>query len=152
MTNPQAFTHYFEQVEKSLKDDAASKNQKMPQSFRIAVSNERGTLFGASHLKYLVFGRGPGKMPPTDEIEDWLKRTGMQPPTRGKSGRFIKVNYQSLAFAIAKIIAKEGTMIFKGDKPGIDFVGSTEKFRPELMKNIVHGEALKIQTIIHNAK
>ena len=152
MTNSEAIGKYFDAVVAYLKEDAASKGQKMPQDFRKDLSNEHGSLFGAAHLKYLVFGRGPGKMPPTDSIEEWLRRTGLQPPTRNAKGRFIKVNYQSLAFAIAKTIEKEGTMIFKGDKPGIDFVGAIEKNKPEFLKNVVTNEALKIKTIIHNAK
>jgi len=151
MTNEKAFKEYFDNVEAYLKDDASSKNQKMPQTFKQEVSEDRGVLYGASHLKYLVFGRGPGKMPPTDKIEEWLRNAGLRPPERNAKGRFIKLNYQSLAFAIASKIASEGTMIFKGEKPGIDFVGAIEKNKPDLLKSIARNQAINIRTIIHNA-
>lgn len=149
MTNAEAFQQYFDSVIDGLKEDAQSKNQKIPDNFRTVVSEQEGILLGADYFKYLVFGRGPGKQPPTDPIEAWLKKVGLEPPSRNSKGRFIKLNYKSLAFAIAKKIAKEGTMIWRGDKPAIDFVGVLAKNRPQLLKNIVRNEAIKIQTLIH---
>jgi hypothetical protein len=151
MTNAQAFQQYFDIVIDGIKSDAQSKNQRIPDKFRTVVSEEGGIMLGADYFKYLVFGRPPGKQPPTEPIEAWLKKVGMEPPSRNSKGRFIKLNYKSLAFAIAKIIGEKGTMIWRGDKPAIDFVGVLAKNRPQLLKNIVRNEAIKIQTLIHTA-
>lgn len=55
-------------------------------------------------LLHIIRGRRPGRMPPIKSIADWIKSKGIQ--GRNKKGQFIKV--QSLAFAIAKHIAKSG--------------------------------------------
>lgn len=152
MNNAEAFQQYFNSVIDGIKSDAQSKSQRIPDNFRTVVSEQEGILLGADYFKYLVFGRPPGKQPPTAPIEAWLRKVGMEPPSRNSKGRFIKLNYKSMAFAIAKTIGEKGSMIWRGDKPAIDFVGTLAKNRPALLKNIVRNEAIKIQTIIHNAK
>jgi len=149
MTNAQAFQIYFDQVETYLKEDATSKNQKMPQNFRQVNTEEEGILFGAAHLKYLVFGRGPGKFPPPDVMLNFVENN---PDMLADAQRIWRdITNKSLAYIIGRSISLHGTAIFRGDKPGIDFVGATEKFRPELLKNLVRNEAIKVQTLIHTA-
>lgn len=55
--------------------------------------------------------RGPGKPPPVAEIERWIKRRGISPTKTAKSGRVTrdKRGTRSMAFAIARSIAKQGT-------------------------------------------
>lgn len=54
--------------------------------------------------------RGPGKPPPVAEIERWIKRRGIAPTRTAKTGRKTKDprGTRSMAFAIARKIAKEG--------------------------------------------
>lgn len=60
------------------------------------------------YWKYANYGRGPGKFPPIDKIEDWIRRRKITPyPT--KSGK--TPTRPQLAFLIARKIANEG---FKG--------------------------------------
>ena len=60
------------------------------------------------YWKYANYGRGPGKFPPLDKIEDWIKRKKIAPyPT--KSGRL--PTRSQLAYLIGRKIANEG---FKG--------------------------------------
>lgn len=60
------------------------------------------------YWKYANYGRGPGKFPPLDKIEDWIRRRKITPyPT--KSGK--TPTRPQLAFLIARKIANEG---FKG--------------------------------------
>lgn len=57
------------------------------------------------YWKYANYGRGPGKFPPPDRIEDWIKRRKISPyPT--KSGRI--PTRKQLAYLIGRKIAKEG--------------------------------------------
>ena len=58
----------------------------------------KGTIRGFVYLA----GRKAGKMPPIGAIMDWLKIRGIRPIRKNQSVR-------SIAFAIAKKIAKEGT-------------------------------------------
>lgn len=54
---------------------------------------------------YANYGRGPGKFPPINKIEDWIKRRKIAPyPT--KSGRI--PTRPQLAYLIARKIAREG--------------------------------------------
>ena len=58
-----------------------------------------------SYWKYANYGRGPGKFPPLDKIEDWIVRRKISPyPT--KSGRV--PTRKQLSFLIARKIAREG--------------------------------------------
>lgn len=60
------------------------------------------------YWKWANYGRGPGKFPPKDKIEDWIRRRKITPyPT--KSGK--TPTRPQLAFLIARKIANEG---FKG--------------------------------------
>lgn len=149
MSNAQAFKDYFDKVEAYLKEDASSKNQKIPQTFRQGVSEERGVLFGAAHFKYLVFGRGPGKFPPSAAM---LAFVDDNPNILEDAKRIWKnITSKGLAYIIGRKISTEGTSIFKGDKPGIDFVGAVEKNKPDLLKSIARNQSINIRTIIHNA-
>lgn len=55
--------------------------------------------------------RGPGKAPPVAAIERWIKRRGISPTKTAKTGRVTRDNKgaRSMAFAIARKIAREGT-------------------------------------------
>ena len=55
---------------------------------------------------YAEEGRGPGKMPPVDQIVKWIQFKKLVPST--KNGGKVPTT-QQLAFAIAKSIAKNGT-------------------------------------------
>ena len=60
------------------------------------------------YWKYANYGRGPGKFPPPDKIEDWIIRRKITPyPT--KSGKI--PTRKQLTYLISRKIAREG---FKG--------------------------------------
>ena len=61
-----------------------------------------------SYWQYANYGRGPGKFPPPDKIEDWIVRRKITPyPT--KSGK--TPTRKQLTYLISRKIAREG---FKG--------------------------------------
>jgi len=149
MTNAEAFKKYLDSVIASIKSDAAGKGQKIPQDFRVEVSEELGVLFGASHFKYLVHGRGPGKFPPPDAM---LKIVDDNPSMLADAKvRWRNITAKGLAYIIGRRISLSGTRIFRGLKPGVDFVGSLQKNKPELLKMLVHNEAVKVQMMIRQA-
>ena len=62
------------------------------------------------YWKYVEYGRRPGKMPPIDAIEEWVKIKPVIPnPINGKVP-----NTKQLAFLIARKIGREG---IEGKKP-----------------------------------
>lgn len=62
--------------------------------------NGKIELFAPEYTKYMLFGRGPGKMPPSQPIESWMSR----------------YNVKGNSWAIRYKIAKEGTSTYGTDK------------------------------------
>ena len=146
MTTQEIITRYLEGVAEAIKTDAVNKGQKIPaDSFEVRVGND-GTvsLLAADYFQYLVFGRGPGKMPPVEKIQAWAKKI----PLKGLDdlGRFI--TDKSLAWAIAKKIAREGTDIFQGKKPGIDLLGAMNVGLDDMMDKVGDEKALQFANIL----
>lgn len=76
------------------------------------------------YYKFVEFGRPPGKFPPIDAIENWIKIKPVIPePINGKIP-----DTRQLAFLIARKISKEG---YQGRHPIENIVKSNE------MKNVI---------------
>lgn len=144
-TNTTALHDFFERVIEDFKKDATSKGQKIPvSSFEHKEDEERGVMFAADYLKYLVFGRGPGKFPPPEKM---LKFVQDNPEILESMKRIWQYTTErSAAYVIGRKIAREGTDIYTGKKPGIDFLGVIEKNMPELSKQLALNEAMNIVT------
>lgn len=103
----------------SLKNDLIAKHQalgmkasgKWIESLENRSKGLSGQLWGEAYTEQLVNGRKPGKFPPIKMIEKWIYDKGITP-----NG----ISYSSLAFLIARKIAKEGTEYFK--QGGTDLV------------------------------
>lgn len=85
-------------------------------------------LLGAAHTEYTVEGRGPGKFPPIDKIEEWIEEKGVAATIEGE------ITVSSLAFLIARKIAKEGTEVWKDG--GDDLISSV--ITPQRIENIIN--------------
>lgn len=145
MENKDAISEFFDNVIKDLVTDAQSKGQKFPvDSFTKKVSNIDGQLLGADYIKYLVYGRGPGKQPPPDK----MLKSVQQHPEWLQSARktFAKITEKGLAYLIGRKIAREGTEIYKGKKPGVDLLGSIEKNFPKLSAQLVRNSTFELLT------
>lgn len=68
------------------------------EGLEITSNDTAGSLFGYVYLA----GRKAGKQPPIDAIKDWLEQKGIKPIEN-------KMKISSLAFLIARKIAREGT-------------------------------------------
>lgn len=84
---------------------------------KTVTTSESGTVVsakieGAPYTRQLQFGRKPGKFPPLAAIEQWINDKGIVP----------EIPIRSLAYLIARKIAKEGTKYFK--QGGTDLVDS----------------------------
>lgn len=85
-----------------------------------------GLLVGSHYTEQLVNGRPPGKYPPIDIIKEWIEVKPIQ--IIGE-----RISVSSLAFLIARKIAREGTEIFK--KGGSDLISSV--ITPERVQSII---------------
>ena len=85
--------------------------------------NSKIELFAPSYTKFMLFGRGPGKMPPAEPIESWMAQYGIT----GSS------------WAIRKKIAEDGTAGNDFIDPAIPDVVQSVKLQivPEITKLIV---------------
>ena len=77
------------------------------------------------YTEQLIFGRRPGKFPPIAAIEKWIMDKGIT--LEGK------ITASSLAFLIARKIAKEGTKYFQ--QGGTDLIESV--ITPQRIQSII---------------
>lgn len=89
-------------------------------------SSITATLDGAHYTKQLVDGRRPGAFPPIQEIEQWIIDKGIQPIEED-------LTTSTLAFLIARKIAREGTKYFQNG--GTDLVDSV--VTPQRIQSII---------------
>ena len=117
-----------------LKDDLIDKYDELKMrasgqcadSLEVKTTSTKAELWGIDYTEYLIDGRGPGKFPPIASIEQWIKDKGIS---------FIEsqISISSLAFLIARKIAREGTQYFK--QGGTDLI--EDVFTPERIQSII---------------
>lgn len=150
MTTQEIISEYLSKIQQGIKDDAAAKNQKIPvSSFRIEATETQGKLYAAHYFQYLVTGRGPGKFPPPDVMEDYVKANPAMLEDARRIWKYI--NEKGLAFLIGRKIARYGTDIFTGRKQGIDLVGIVEGAREDFLQKVAYHQAVRVGEEIHDA-
>ncbi len=107
-----AISKLLDGIEEAYKKDLTRFNTtgKASDSLRKEVKDTGGTLFGAKHIYQLKHGRKPGKFPPIDEILNWIRAKRIQ----------ADIPERSLAFLIARKIARQGTNIFQKKVPALN--------------------------------
>jgi hypothetical protein len=103
-----------------------------------------GQLIGHLYIGAQKYGRRPGKFPPIEAIIQWLKdkRNFRIDEERGPS-------LKSLAFLIARKIAKSGTDIYQKKRPALSIEEKLLEARRELAKNLA---SITKQDFIDTAK
>lgn len=94
-------------------------------SLNVQTKGLSGVLYGEPYTEQLVNGREPGNFPPISAIKQWIIDKNITP--------FDKISISSLAFLIARKIAREGTKYFKDG--GTDLVSSV--ITPERIQTIL---------------
>lgn len=102
-----------EAIIQDQKDKGIRSSGKSAESLTISVYGNTGTLSGAKYFVQQTLGRKPGKFPPIDDILDWIRAKRISP-------RDPKTTERQLAFLFARKIARSGTDIFQGKRPGLD--------------------------------
>jgi hypothetical protein len=144
----ESIEHFF----KSVVSDMARRNEKVPvDKFEAKAESASGQLLAPDWFRYMITGRGPGKMPPVENILRWVEKYISQPVRENKDGTFSIVPFESVAFAIAVKIGNEGTQVWKGEKQGVDLLGAMESNMEELLKGIAESKALQIATSLSSA-
>ena len=80
---------------------------KWENELEVLTSTNNAKIVGEGYTNQLVNGRKPGKFPPVDAIKQWIVDKGIVNNIKGN------ISVSSLAFLIARKIAKSGTKYFK---------------------------------------
>lgn len=91
-------------------------------------------LIGSKSFGAMMFGRPPGKMPPIEPIEKWIK------------ARSIKLS----AWAVVITIKKYGTQVWRGERAGLDLTKAFEENKDEFIKNIGKGLVANFLTLVRS--
>ena len=149
-SNTESIKEFFDQFVKDLTTEAQSKSQKIPvSSFRFEADETSGTMYAADYFQYILFGRGPGKAPPVDAMRAWVEKN--PDSLEQAKQRFKYITQDGLAYIIGQKIAREGTDIFTGKKPPIDFLGVLDKNVQTLMNELAKNEAFNIATTLRSS-
>ncbi len=136
---------YLDKTVDALNADAKAKGLKIPE-LTVVETPEGGQVWANGYIWYLVFGRKPGKFPPPDKMTKFVQE---HPEVlQDAKQKWKGVNERSLGYLIGRKIAKVGTDIYQGKRPGLDILGSMEKNLPELTAKIARNEAIKILTFL----
>ncbi len=131
---------YLDATVEAIKADAAEKNQSIP-PLRVEATEVGGKVISSDYFKYLVLGRGPGKAPPPENMLAWVNKNP-------ETSSWTDIEKKSLAYQIGQKIAKHGTDIFQGKRPGLDFLGAMDKNMDPLLQAIGRNEAVKFLTAL----
>lgn len=117
MTPSQILAEEMELIKRDLiikhKELGMPASGKWIESVEANTNRLSGVILAEHYTEQLVNGREPGRFPPIDRIEQWIKDKGIQPFDSN-----LKIS--SLAFLIARKIAREGTRYFQ--QGGTDLV------------------------------
>jgi len=149
MSNTDLLKEFFLRCIDGLAKDAEAKGQKFPISkLRFEANELGGLLFAPHYVPYLIYGRGSGKFPPPDAMTAFVESN---PDMLARARETFKyLTAQQLGFLIGRKIAREGTDIYSGKKPGIDLLGVMDDSMPDFLKQLAQNEALKVATDLHS--
>lgn len=102
---------------------------KSASSLRVESDSDNGALYGSGYFYQQKHGRKPGKFPPVDDILDWIRAKGITPKDN--------ISEKSLAFLIARKIAKSGTDVFQGRRDGLDVDEQVKQLVEQFKKDLV---------------
>lgn len=131
ISKAQIMVEEFTSLMELLKEKHLSLNMKASgrwlNSLEVIQTGDSVKLIGEHYTYYLVNGRKAGKFPPIAEIKKWIINKGIVNKIKGD------ISISSLAFLIARKIAREGTEYFK--RGGTELVSSV--FTPERLQIII---------------
>jgi hypothetical protein len=116
---------------KDIRASGASAN-----SLKQSSTETSGEIKGLRYIGAQRFGRRPGKFPPIDDIKQWIDDKGINPTDISKD---------SLAFLIARKIAREGTDIYTNKRPALAVSDIIEVRLDELKSNLLSDKVQEIR-------
>lgn len=144
--NRKAGIKFLESVRRGIIADQNKKglvsSGESARSLVIVDADRKSELQGSSYFQQQITGRRPGKFPPIQPIMDWIESKGLD---------LEGITKKSLAFIIARKIARKGTDIYQGKRDGIDLKGIVKKYQPTYKEDLVKAGKIEIKTAIRKA-
>jgi hypothetical protein len=137
----EAIVKEVEKFNESIKDALDSKNISDTGEAADSLYVKHGIDFvqsiGIFYLEFLDTGRGPGKFPPKEPIEDWVQ---------GKLGKSPSdSDFDGIVFVIQRKIAEIGTSIFLNNNEGVELDKKIAKLRENINEAVA--ESVKLQVL-----
>ncbi len=123
-------------IRDKIKSSGAYATGKTSNSLRFESRPLRFTLYGSNAFNFIEVGRGPGGMPPIDNIKEWIKAKGIVPSGNG--------TISGLAYGIAKKISKQGTDLYANNEVRDIYTNEVGEFITKLQQEI--GEKVRLKT------
>lgn len=111
----------------------------------VVMQPDGGDITGARYFYQQIHGRRPGKFPPIQNIIEWIETKGIE----------ADIPVKSLAFLIARKIAREGTNIFQGKSPGLALSAIVQEGSAQVASDIAANtreEVLNVFRILKQTK
>lgn len=141
-------------IEERIAASGAKASGAASQSLKVTVSGNEGTLWGASHIRQMEHGRGPGPGPAGfyGIIEQWIRDKGINaegyaPRGRDASKMTSDQKVKSLAGAIAYTIMQQGTTLYRSGTPRDIYTEALNESLERLSTDVGIYFADQIQTI-----
>lgn len=131
MTKREAINEFLEDVRVAIVEDQQAKGIRASGQSANTLKKEStatlGRLYGKHYIQFQKVGRRPGKYPPIESIIQWIRDKKIDPD----------IPIKSLAFLIARKIAKSGTDIHQGKRPGLNIEAQIIEARKKLVANFI---------------
>lgn len=149
-SNTDILKKFFLDAIEGLRKDAEAKGQKFPiDKLRFEADEISGKIYAPHYVQYLFTGRPPGKQPPPDVMTNWAEAN---PDILDRARQVYRnLTAKQLGFLVGRKIAREGTDIYSGKRPGIDLLGVLDENMPQFMKDLAKNELMKIATELRSA-
>lgn len=144
--NKEAIFSVLEVIKRRIIADQKSKgiesSWRSAKSLDIQEISKGGQLVGDDYFQQQIAGRRPGKFPPVKSILEWIDEKKINPQGISK---------KSLAFIIARKIAKNGTDIFLNKRQPLGVAKIVEDTEPMLKQALIKAGRIEINTAIYKA-
>lgn len=106
-------------------------------SIHLEVDKDKGTVTskGVDYLEALNTGRGPGKFPPPENMQQWAAR---------------KIGDKKAAFPVGKKISEEGTEIYKDNTKGIQLNKKLNDLRQRLSQKLPDASRAEVTEFLND--
>lgn len=145
---------YLAEFEEVIIKNMASKDRNASKRFvkslkrNVVTDGDRviGQSRALEYFKWLDQGRGPGKFPPRQAIEEWISQKNIK-PFEDKKGK--PMSAKSMAFIISRRMANEGTTLFR-KKQNDMVIASALQSKPikSLANDLLKGEVRTFREMV----